>query len=126
MSVYLGRADARVPQQLLDGAQVSSVLQQVRREGVAQGVGRQPPRKAGALRCLLNDQPASLARQPSAVAIEEEGLLGRPLHQTGPAVAEIDFQPLGRHAAERQQALLAALAPDPYFRFREVEVADVE
>src|SRR3954451_21968951 len=39
-SVDLGRADRRVPQQLLDRAQVGATVEQVRRERVAQGMRR--------------------------------------------------------------------------------------
>ena len=44
MRVTLGRAQARVAEQLLNGAEVGAALQQVRREGMTQRMGLMPLR----------------------------------------------------------------------------------
>ena len=59
-------------EQLLDDAQVSPALEQVRREGVSQGVGadaRAEPRQLGR---ALDGGPSLLASQPAAALAEEQ------------------------------------------------------
>ena len=69
MSVALGRAEARVAEQLLDGPEVGAALQQVRRERVTQGV-RADSQSRAALRDVPPQQAVDAASgQPAAAGI---------------------------------------------------------
>ena len=72
MRVQLRRGDTRMPEQLLDDAQVGPTFEQMRRERVAQRVRADPLGEAGPRRRALDRGPGLLARQaPPAVAEEE-------------------------------------------------------
>ena len=71
--VDLRRADTGMPQQLLDDAQVRAALEQMRREGVAQRVRRDPVVEARAARGRFTDRPGLLPREPAAAAVRKTG-----------------------------------------------------
>ena len=112
-----------VTEQLLHGTQVGTTVEQVGGEGVAQRVG--VGRRAGA---AVEDAP-DIARGEAVTTPVEEHRVGR-----GLAGDESDSRPsasqppdgLDRRLAERDAALLAALAPHPDGGRVEVEVVEVE
>lgn len=53
MSIYLRGHNATVPQKFLDGAQIRSLREQIRRHGVAQSVRRGKQRHVGDNRIFL-------------------------------------------------------------------------
>src|SRR5215216_3068178 len=72
-SVGLGRADRRMPEELLDRAQVGAPLEQVGGERVAQGVRRDPAPERGATRRDAQPAPHVGGGQPAAALREEQG-----------------------------------------------------
>ena len=72
MGVELRGGDTRMPEQLLDDAQVGPALEQVRRERVAQRVRADPIGEAGPRGGALDRGPRLLAGQPAAAIAEEE------------------------------------------------------
>ena len=100
-------------EQLLDHAQVGAALEQVRGERVAELV-------------RVRREPAQRARvEPAAAGGEEDGVLGA-LRQLRPAVAEVERRAGSGLLAERDGALLAALAADVEELLLEVDVLEVE
>ena len=53
-----------MPEQLLNDAQVGAALEEVGRERMAQGVGRDPVAEAGGPGGPLDDRPGRLAAEP--------------------------------------------------------------
>src|ERR1700723_942015 len=72
MSVDLSRGQIAVSQQHLHDAQVRSMVQQVRRESVPQGMRREFLLHAGFLRIAFDDVPKGLARHTVAAASREQ------------------------------------------------------
>src|ERR1700733_2335796 len=68
VSVNLSRRQIAMPQQHLHHAQIRPVVQQMSREGMAQGVRRELFLHAGLLRIALDDVPEGLARHAVAAA----------------------------------------------------------
>lgn len=84
VGVQLGRRQIRVAEHLLDGAEVGSALEEVRREGVAEQVWVHPLGLQARRACEpAKDEEGARAGQPAATGIEEE--LG--------AVAAIEVRP---------------------------------
>ena len=112
MCVALGRGEAGVAEQLLDGPKVGPPGQEVGGEDVAQGVGAAAPRGGGLLtrratraRTLrsVNRPPLLLRNRASVLASVARARATRPAAPPG-------------LAPERHDALLAALAEDPDMR----------
>src|SRR6476620_3982879 len=72
MRVELRGGDTRMPEQLLDDAQVGSALEQVRGERVSQGMRTDPLGDAGTVRGALDGRPDLLPRQAPATIAEEQ------------------------------------------------------
>ena len=70
MRVERGRLEARVPQQGLDAPEVAAALQEMRREGMAQGVGADPLPEPGTERGAP-DRPLHDGRVEVPAAAEE-------------------------------------------------------
>src|SRR5262245_29407912 len=105
-------------QQLLDDAQVRATLQQVRREGVAQGVRADLAPEAGCRPGALDDRPGLLSREPPAAPGHEERPTPDRLHVVlGEDQAAWAVEPgadgLERDLADRDEPLPVTLADDP-------------
>ena len=107
-------------QHLLHLADAGAPLEQVGGERVAEGVGADVLRDAGAARRLPDDGEEHHARQPRAPVVEEDGVVAgayfAPLFEVA-----LDF--VARHAADGDQPLLVALADDADVALAEKEVA---
>ena len=108
--VELGRAEVGVAEHLLDAAQVGAALEQVRRERVAEQVRVDALRvEAGGRGEPAQDQERARPRERAALRVQEQ--LGPVAAvEVRPAAGEVAPQRLGGLAAERDDALLAALA----------------
>ena len=118
-------------EQLLDDPQVRAALEQVRREGVAQGVGRdaRPAGRPGAEE--VEPEPEAADAERRAAMVQEH--LGRaaasvapdarraPRREDGPAVGQVVVERAPRRPPEQADPLLAALAEDPDLAPPEVE-----
>src|ERR1700723_1864025 len=80
MSVDLSRGQIAVPQEHLHDAQVRSMVQQMRRESMSQGMRRELFLHAGFLRIAFDDVPKGLARHAVAAARRKQ-VVGLPLQQ---------------------------------------------
>src|SRR5581483_10348439 len=110
VQVDLRGREVGVAEHLLDAAEVGAALEQVRREGVPQQVRVDPLRlEAGLAGQPAQDQERARACQRPALRVEEEL---RPVAaiEVRPAAGEVAPQRLGRGAADRDDAILAALA----------------
>ncbi len=95
---------------LLDAAQVGAALEQVRRERVAEQVRMDAPRlEARLLGEAPQDQERAGAGQRAALGVQEE-LRPVPPVEVRPPAGEVAAERLDRRAADRHDALLAALA----------------
>jgi hypothetical protein len=103
-----------VAEQLLDRAQVGAALEKMRRERVAETM-------------RMRRQAAQRARvQPLARHRKEERVV-RAARQLGACIAEIPRDPVRRLLAERDHAILAALAvPNVHVLLLEVDVPEIE
>ena len=102
MGVDLGRRQAGVAEQLLDRAQIRPSFQQVRGEGVAQGVRTGAGRGAGGSHPPLDHEPCPSRAERAAGAVEEHRrarVVGASGEQ-GPPVAEVTAQCRGRRLAK--------------------------
>src|SRR3954462_10889518 len=70
-SVRLRRADGGMSQQFLDGTQVGAALQQVRGEGMAQGVGGDAALERGAAHLQAKPAPDVRGGEPPSALGEE-------------------------------------------------------
>ena len=111
---------------LLDAAQVGAALEQVRGERVPQEVRMDALRlEAGLLGEPAQDQERAGAGERPALRVEEE--LGPVAAvEVRPAAGEVAAQRLGRLPADRDDALLAALADRAHEAVVEVDAALLE
>src|SRR6185312_232649 len=108
--VDLRGGEIAVSEQHLHHAQVGAMVEQVRRESVAQRVRRQLLLHTRLTRVALDDVPEGLARHLVAAARREQEV-GLPLEQDFEARALYELlQPAYGLLAERDQALAVALA----------------
>ena len=113
-------------EELLHHPHVGPSLEQMRREGVSQVVRRHDPWDARPATVRVEQPRAGLAREPSAASVQEQ----RPARSSGrerrsPA-REVGGHGVARHASDRHEPLLAALAEHPDGRVFEVDVVDVQ
>ena len=103
-----------MPEHLLDGAQVGAALEQVRRERVPEQVGmhalRVEPRLLGE---PPKDQERARAGEAAAAGVQEQ-LRAVTRVEIRTAAREVAAQRLDRRPADRDDALLAALADDAH------------
>src|SRR6266542_1843587 len=113
VAVDLSGRERAVAEQLLDHPQVGTTLQQMGGEGMAQPVGvrHDPAQRAGI--------------EPAAADGDEERVLGAD-GELGPPLTQVVRQPVGGLLAERDDALLSALAANVQGLLVEVDVAEVE
>ena len=107
MGVNLRGGNIRMAQHLLDGPQVRSILQQVRREGVPQGMGGDLFLNACLPLIILDDLPKALAAHPLPVHVDKEGGLLLAGHQLGPYFPDIVLKGLYCRAVQGDDPLLA-------------------
>ena len=112
-AVHLGGRERAVPEQLLDHAQVGAALEQVGGEGVTEPVG-------------VGDEPAERARVETAAARGEEERVLRAAGELRARVAQVAREPERGLLAERDGALLPALAAHVHELLLEVDVGEVE
>ncbi len=111
--VALGRAEVRVAEHLLHGAEVGAALEEVRREGVAEEMRMHPARlEPGSVGELSQDEERTRAGERAAPRVEKE--LG-PIAAVEVRAAESEVPAYGFRcrAAERHEALLSALPEHP-------------
>ena len=130
VGVDLRRREALVTEQLLDDAQVRAAVEQVRRERVAQGVGRDAVRQARAPAQPV--QPVAQAADAERLAVVVEEDLGRRAaspdrssQERRPAVLEVGGHRGPGRAPEQPDPLLASLAEDANLTASQVERAEV-
>lgn len=84
VGVHLGRGNVAVTHQLLQGTQVSAVFQQMHREAVPQGVGRDVFLDARFFLIALENFPEALTAHPCAAHVDEQRLLSGVVHHEQP------------------------------------------
>ena len=124
--IELRRRQIRVPEHLLDGAQVRASFEQVRCKRVPQEVrvdafGLEPGLRGQA----AEDEEDSGASEWSAACIEEELLSVAPLEER-PAASKVEAEGLRRLASDRNDAFLIPLAEAPDEPVLEVDRLPVE
>ena len=129
MRVLLGGGQARVTQQLLDGTQVGSPVEQMGRECVAQRVRRNrpgEPYQTGFPQVALHYGAHGSVGKASTPGVQKNGLRV----PAGPLDAGPDPEPgaqrVGCDLTERDHPLLATLSEDPEDPVVRVEVGEVE
>jgi hypothetical protein len=134
--VDLGGSEVLVPQQLLDDTQVGAAVEQVRRERVAERMGRDADRETGSRAQAVEPvAQAAHAERPSEVVQEDldrrgvgvgvGGGCAPALEKHRPAILEIGRQRGARRSAEESDPLFSALAEDPDLPTPQVERGQV-
>jgi hypothetical protein len=126
LRVQLGRCDVRVPEHLLQRAQVAAAGQQVGGEGVAQRVRAHLAGEPRGGRVALDDLVEPLARETVATVVDEQPCLEAVADQLRAAVAEVGAERSRRGPADGDHPLLRALAAGTQDAPLQVQVADLE
>src|SRR4051794_10461049 len=124
--VDLRRRDVRVAEHLLQRAQVAAAGEEVRGERVAQRVRAHPALEADLAGVALDDLVEALAGQAAAAPVDDEARLVAQADERGPAARAVRAGRDDRLAADRDEALLRALAARTEHAGVEVDVADLE
>src|SRR4051794_15564410 len=126
VGIELGGREVGMPEQLLQGAEVGAALEQVRGERVAQQVRVHALRlEAGLAGEPAQDQEGAGSGERPALRVQEElGAVARV--EVRPAAREVEPQRLAGGAADRHDALLAALAGAADEPLLEVDAALLE
>ena len=125
--VNLRGVEALVAEELLDEADVGAVLQHVRGARVAEQMARAHARHADGHERAAHERPEVARAQAFAVARQKQPVLARARLQPRPALGEVALDPVRGVAAERHDAILAALAlAHPDGAERAVEIGHVE
>src|SRR5829696_298340 len=124
--VELGRRDVGVPEHLLDRAEVAAAGEQVRREGMTQRVRAHAVREAGRHGVAADDLVEALTSQLAAAEVNEQMRLGRALDERGAAALEVHAERPERRLADRDQALLRALAASAQNALLDVHVHQLQ
>ncbi len=95
---------------LLDRAQVGAAAEEVRGEGVAQGVRRGPLRQASKAHIALQHAPEAAAAEWPAEARQEDRILAGIALELRPRLAEVAQHEVHRQRRHRHDPLLRALA----------------
>src|SRR5205085_10860028 len=122
--VALGRRETGVAEELLDGAQVGAAVQEMGRERMAERVRARVHPRAGGARVLGDDARDAAGSEAPAAHVQEDRV-GIPTGARRPAATVIVERGKGG-CADRDEALLAALAEDAHHLRVAVEVAPVE
>ena len=126
--INLGGGDRGVAEQFLNDAYVGAPGQQMRGEGVPQGVRRDRHGQSGSFGGGSDDQPGVLPTNPLPTQPEKQGR-GRATAsgQPRPGAHQIVGDRGAREAADRNDALLVALAGEPHrVEVFQAHVVDVE
>src|SRR5947209_6029887 len=126
VSVDLRRRDVGVAEHLLHGTEIGTALQQVRREGVAEGVRRNVFLDPRLFNVVAQNLPRPHPREGPATRVENENALPFATLETRPQLAQIDRNGTDSGAPDRYEALLAALAEDANETFLEQDIANGE
>jgi len=113
VAVDLCRRERRVAEELLDDAKIGATFEEVGRERVPQPV-------------RMAQEPTHGARLESPSADGQEHRFGCAADQTGSALPQVASQMVCGLLAERENAVLAALAVNVHDLALEVDVAEVE
>ena len=111
-----------MPQHLLHRAQISPTLQQMSREAVPQGVGRDPLADPRVPRPGLNDAPGSYPRERLAPRVEQYPVPGPAAVEPGPDLVKVDGNRSDHLPTDRDQPLLRTLTQNANQAFVEPEV----
>ncbi|VVN30515.1 hypothetical protein PS676_04786 [Pseudomonas fluorescens] len=122
MGVDLSGRQIAVAEQHLHHPQIGAVVEQVRGEGVTQGVRRQRLADPGDLGLMLDAVPERLARHLLAALTGEHDIAGTSAEQLLAAIAHITLDPDNRLLAHWHQPLLAALAHHPQHALTQVDL----
>ena len=114
VAVDLRRRQRGMAEQLLNRPQVGAALEQVRCERVAQTVR------------VRRDPPERARVEPPAAHGEKQRVLCGAFREQWPSRRQVARDRPGSLLAERDDALLAALAADEHVLLLEVDVAEVE
>jgi hypothetical protein len=126
VGVALRGAEIRVPEHLLHGPKIGAAFEQMRGEGVTQEVGVDTLRLETRLgRELAEDEEGAGSRERAATCVQEE-LWTAPPVEVRAAECEVSSNRLSRRAAERDEALLVALAEDSDDSLVDVDAAPLE
>src|SRR5437867_10488252 len=90
--VDLGRADVRVTEKGLHDAQVGAPVEEMRREGVAQRVGRHAFAHPGGERAAADELPDRLAGERSPAHAEEDEGARAAAEETGSLAREVRLE----------------------------------
>src|SRR3954468_1175092 len=126
LRVELRRRHVRVPEHLLQRAEVAASRQQVGRERVVQRVRAHLARQPRGGRVALDDLVEALAREAVAAVVDEQPRLVVVADQLRAAAAEVGAERPRGGGADRHHPLLGALAAGAQDARFEVEVADLE
>src|SRR5262245_7539986 len=123
--VALRGGEARVPEQLLDGAEVGAAAEQVGGEGVAERVRRRLRRRAARGDVALHQAGDAAAREPAAARVPEDRPRRHRQLRLG-AGGAVGVERAQRGTADGNDALLPALAEDADGRRLAVDRLPVE
>ena len=111
---------------LLQGAQVAAPLEHVGGEAVAQRVGAHALLEAGAAGVALDDLVEALAGEGPAAVVYEQALLEAQAHERRTSAFTVEANGAHGLAADRDDALLGALALGAEQSLVEVHVGEAE
>ena len=122
VGVFLGRGQAGVPEELLDGAQVGAAAEEVRGEGMAERVGADLLRATASPVDVLPDHPLDGPRRQPAARCSEKAAPPSPPAASTSLARRVILQGLAGLAAEQDDALLLAFAADADEALAEMDV----
>ncbi len=125
VGVDFGGGDAFVAEHFLDKAEVGAALDEVGREGVAEGVGGDFLADVGYEGLGLDHLEHGLAAETPAEAVEEEEVGGGGIGGVGAAL-EIGIDGIHGHFAYRHKPFLVAFSYDSYESVIEIEAGNPE
>src|SRR5437660_4844958 len=121
------RRDVGMSEQQLHYAKIRAVIEQVRRESMAQRVRRKLGGSNARLQGIALDQlPERLPGERAAARGDEDRVALRTSRKLGSARREIALEPIHRLFAQRDEALLAALAEDAHDTHVEAHLSELE
>ena len=123
VGINLGCENILVTQQLLHLTDICTPLQQMRSEGVAEGVGADLLINAGTQGSLLDDGENHHARELLATIIQEDKLI---LAAALVARLQIELYAITRHTTHRHKALLVAFANHTNISFAKKQITQTQ
>jgi len=126
MRINLRRADVRMAEHHLHGAQVSPVFQQMRRERMPQRMRRNHLADARLLGAPFDDFPKSLPGQPLPPAVDKHRGRAVSVQQFGPSAVQVRLQAPDRGFADRDDAFFGPFAETAHEPHVQLQVGKVE